>query len=328
MRTTSQAKEIGHRLLSFMAVFFAFFLTGCGPQAEAPPIRVATSYWIGYEPFYQAEELGFFPDSTVHLVETPNALGVEQTMRGGTIDALALSLSRTLQYIEQGHSVSIVMILGWSEGADKLLARPELSHVSDLKGKKVGTELATVNSYLLFRALENNGLSLSDIEVTELSNEGMEDSYLNGNIDAASVHSRAATIIEEAGANVLYDSGKIPGEIADVLVVRNKFIEKHPKRVQQLVNGWMKAVAHMKKQATTSAIKPFLMKDADFATDFGKVRLAGYEENQAFLANDSAKLKALIEKRRAFQKAFNMPLSPSTVDFIDSSAFAALDGKG
>ncbi|MEX0299625.1 MAG: ABC transporter substrate-binding protein [Kordiimonas sp.] len=328
MRTTSQAKEIGFRLLSLPAVLFALFLTGCGPQAEAPPIRVATSYWIGYEPFYQAEEYGFFPDGTVHLVETPNALGVEQTMRGGTIDALALSLSRTLQYIEQGHAVSIVMVLGWSEGADKILARPELSHITDLKGKKVGTELATVNSYLLFRALENHGLALPDIQITELSNEGMEDSYLKGNIDAASVHSRAATLIEEAGANVLYDSGEIPGEIADVLVVRNKFIEKYPKRVQQLVDGWMKAVAHMKERAATSTIQPFLMKDADFAADYGKVKLAGYDENKAFLANDSAKLKELVEKRRAFQKAFNMPPPPTTVDFINGSAFAALDGGG
>tara|TARA_R110002096_G_scaffold112431_2_gene244933 strand:+ start:2254 stop:3231 length:978 start_codon:yes stop_codon:yes gene_type:complete len=321
MQAVSQPQGICAQILYLVVALPLLFLSGCGPEADAPPIRIAASYWVGYEPFFQAEAQGFFPKGAVHLVETPNALSVEQTMRGGTLDALSLSLSRTLQYIEKGQAVSIVMILGWSNGADKLLARPDIKHVRELKGKTVGAELATVNSYLLYRALENNGLTLNDIVLSPLSNEGMEDGYHAGEIDAASVHGRAATIIEKSGANILFDSADIPGEIIDVLVVRNKFIEKYPERVKQLVEGWIKAVDYMK---TEKNIEPYLIKPADFAEDYPKVRLAGYAENNHLLADEGKKLKEVIEKRRAFQKAFGMPPPPTTINFIDETAFFSI----
>lgn len=324
MQAVSRHQGICTQVLRLVVAVPLLFLFGCGPEAGAPPIRIATSYWVGYEPFFQAEAQGFFPKGAVHLVETPNALSVEQTMRGGTLDALSLSLSRTLQYLEKGHAVSIVMVLGWSEGADKLLAKPELKHVRDLKGKIVGAELATVNSYLLYRALESNGLSLDDITLSPMSNEGMEDGYHAGAVDAASVHGRAATIIEKSGANILFDSAAIPGEIIDVLVVRNKFIEKYPERVKQLVEGWIKATDYMKKQ---NDIEPYLIKAADFAEDYPKVRLAGYSENNQFLSNGGEKLREVIEKRRDFQKAFGMTPPPTTIDFIDGSAFFSIEPR-
>jgi len=317
MRFVAKLKII--KLLIVLAI--PSLLQGCSPEVEEPPIQVTTSYWIGSEPFFQAEALGFFPKGSVHLIENPNAISIEQTMRGETLDALAMSLSRSLSYIEQGYDVSIVLILGWSNGADKILAKPTINSIKDIKGHRVGAETGTVNSYLVYRALQKNNLSLADIRLISLPNEGMEEAYLKNDIDVASVHARAATFIEKKGAKLLFDSASIPGEIMDVLVVRNKFLREHPKRVQQLIQGWLKAVDYMKKEHRDSPIIPYLMKPQDFEENKEKVLLASIHENKNFLDNGAEKLKKIIEKRQEFQLALGIEPAVLPPSFINNTAF-------
>lgn len=273
-----------------------FFLPGCAPESPAPPIRISASYWIGYEPLFVAESMNFFPEGSVHVVENIDAITLEQTMRGDTIDAITVSLSRAINYAEKNHDVTIILVLGWSSGADKILARPSIKDVSDLKGKRVGSEPNTVNSYLLLRALQKHGLTMSDIEMVPLPNEGMEQHFDSQKLDAISAYGRAAIAIEKQGAITLFDSSQIPGEVMDVLLVRTPFLRAYPDRVADLIEGWLLAVEYLESAPANFA--PFLVDDEDFAQNAPFVHFASATDNEQFLSDDWAKLRELIQRRR------------------------------
>ncbi len=72
------------------------------------------------------------------------------------------------------------------------------------------------------------------------------DAYLQGRVDALVTFEPMRSILLDRGARVLFDSTQIPGEIVDVLAVREDFLERHPERVTELVAGWSRAVAYAK----------------------------------------------------------------------------------
>ncbi|MBL4836490.1 MAG: ABC transporter substrate-binding protein [Kordiimonadaceae bacterium] len=294
---------------------------GCAPEQEPPPIRVSASYWIGYEPLFVAEQHRFFPKGSVHLVENINASTLEQTLQGDSIDAVTVSLSRAINYIETGYNITIVLVLGWSNGADMVLANPSIKSVADLKGKRVGTETGSVNTYLLLRALQENGLTLPDIEIVPLPNEDMDQHFRPKNLSAASVYGRAASRIKKMGAHTLFDSSQIPGEIIDVLLVRTPFLEAYPNRVADLIKGWLAAVDHLNTLEPNATFKASLMDDKDFEENRHLIRFATAKDNQSFLANDWAKLKEVFERRKKANLLLTSSSKTSHLPNLDNNPF-------
>ena len=57
----------GAILASLLGVWLVVWLSSY-PQPQ-PPLRVATTPWIGYQPLVLAEDLGQFPQDAIRLVE-------------------------------------------------------------------------------------------------------------------------------------------------------------------------------------------------------------------------------------------------------------------
>ena len=56
---------MGHRIVSIVAaVWWAVLLTG---TAQAEPLRIFYFAWVGYGPFFLAQEKGFFADEGVEV---------------------------------------------------------------------------------------------------------------------------------------------------------------------------------------------------------------------------------------------------------------------
>jgi len=315
-------------LFKFLAFLGLCFIAACSPDDESPALRLASNYWIGYEPFYVAESMQLFDEGSVHLIEAPFSFMLEQSLRGGTVDAASVSLSKAFSLVEEGFDITIVLVLDWSNGADKLLAQPEIKTVADLKGHRVASEPNTVNNYLLVRALQKNDMSLTDITLVPHVNEAIVTAYEAGDVIAGSVFGAEVSRLKNAGAHIIFDSSLIPGEILDVLIVRTPYLKKYPERVEQMIAGWLKGV-NLIKGLPEGETKPLgVLSDIDYSEASNEIRYAASEENIAFMRADAAQLRAVIQSRLAINGTFGDVLKSSRPPPIDTSPFYAVHELG
>lgn len=306
---------------SMLLLISCFALVACDDGYTEPPIRVSSNKWAGFEALYFAESLGYFDPGTVHLVETPVSMGLVQAMRGTTIDAAAMSLARALSFSELGLDITIVLVFDSSQGADVLLARQGIETVAGLRGKRVGAEMDTVNGYLLMRALERADVSPADLTFVDADNEQLPELFENGRIDAASTFGDAEAAVRAAGANQLFSSSDIPGEIIDVLAVRTSVLKSSPRQVTALIAGWIKAQTAIDAWPEDKALPEGSMPEASYRAAIERLHVMTVAENKAFLANDGAQLNRLMIRRKTLSARLALTAADAKLPAVSSRPY-------
>lgn len=242
------------RGLLSITLISVFFAASCTKEPMAP-FRVGTNVWPGYEPFYIAHELGFYGDTEVRMVEYPSATEVIRAFRNGSIEAAAVTLDEALLLAQHGSDFRIILVLDYSNGADSLVAGEGLTRLRDLRGKRVGAEVCALGAYVLARALDKAGLSLSEITLVPLSIDEHEKAFLNRSVDAVVTFEPVRSRLLSKGGRVLFGSSDMPGEIIDVLIVRAGCLERDRARVDGLLKGWFKGVEYVSKSPGSAVQK-------------------------------------------------------------------------
>lgn len=268
-------------------------------QVQAPPMRVGVNLWPGYEPLFLARELGYYPAAGVHLVEYTADSQALRAYRNGALEGLALTLDETLRLAAVDPSPRIVAVLDLSYGADVVVARPEIQSLGDLKGKRVGVEYSGLGAFFLSRVLAAADLRQSDIELVPVELGAQVEAFRSGRVDALVTAEPGASQLIAEGARRLFDSRQIPGEIVDVLVVSADYIERHPERVQSLVQGWLQALGHLRqdredalaRMAAREGISP-----GDFAFALDGLQIPGLTANRALLSGEAPGLLPTLNR--------------------------------
>jgi NitT/TauT family transport system substrate-binding protein len=227
-------------------------LSGCmrGPETA---LRIGTNVWIGSEPLYLARGLGRLDPAVVQLVEYPSASEVLRAFRNQAIDGMVISLDELFGLAVDGFQPRIVLVVDVSHGADVVVGRGGMRTMRDLKGKSVAVESSALGAFVLSRALALNGMQASDVNVVHLESNEQPSAFEKGQVDGAVTFDPYRAQFLRAGANTLFDSTQIPGEIVDLLAVRATVFEKHPKAVQALLTGWFDAIDYMKSDPNDAA---------------------------------------------------------------------------
>lgn len=236
----------------FLSIMVIFTVAGCSDRSSYE-LRVATNVWPGYEPLYLAKELGAYGDETVDLVEMPNATEVIRSYRNGIVDAAAVTLDEALLLAQYHNDFSIILIMDFSHGGDVIMARSPIDSLEKLKGKKVGLENTALGSYVLSRALEIASIDPKELTAVPVTVDEQEEFYKRGRVDAVVTFEPVRSKLLNAGAKQVFDSSLIPGEIVDVLIVRNKVLNKHPKAVKGLLKGWFTALSKLNNEPEQSS---------------------------------------------------------------------------
>ncbi|UTW54984.1 ABC transporter substrate-binding protein [Kordiimonas sp. SCSIO 12610] len=278
-----------------ISVLCVFTINSCAPKHPDPPITVAANLWPGYDTFFMAETLNMYPENSVHMVETPRSLALAQAIRGASIDAAAMSLSRAIEISEKEVDVSIVLVLDSSEGADAILAKPEYKSIKDLKGKRVAAEMDSITGYMFLRALEINGMSLDDVIMNSIDNRIMAELYEAEELDAVGIYGYDRAKVAELGAVKLFDSSEISGEIIDVLVVRNKYIEQYPNRVVDLIVGWIKTLNYINSLKSSDDLPIGAMNREDYVAAKNGVKIWSPTDNINAFENNHSSIQSIID---------------------------------
>ena len=313
------------RFISILAsLLCCLMLAACVPAPEKP-LRLGTNVWIGYEPFYLAREINALDQDKVRLIEYTSSMPVLHAFRNNLLDAAALTLDEALLVVQQVPDISVVAVLDISNGADALLARPEIGSIQQLRGKTVAVENLATGGYLLSRALQLAGVPNSEITIRTLAADGHEAALLNRNIAAVVSYDPQKTRMLANGANNLFDSSGIPGEIVDVLVVRNQVLQNKPHMLRHLLKGWQIAQQHLQRNRHDALVKMQArqrLNTIQIEAALRQLIFPGNEENQALLGKSGPLQRTLLLLQQHMRTSQLLPANSAQTLKLDPSWMA------
>ena len=201
--------------------------------------------WLGYGPWYVADEKGYFEDEDVDVSITSfmNDADMSAAFASDRIQVANVASHTALQLAEQGLDISIVLLLDASLTADAILTDGSITDVADLAGKDVAFEEGSVSNLLLGYALEEAGLILDDISPVPMDPSEAATALIGGSVPAAVTYEPYISEASKAGDfEVVYTAAEKTGLISDVLIVDNDYLAENPDAVQKVVNAWGPAI--------------------------------------------------------------------------------------
>jgi NitT/TauT family transport system substrate-binding protein len=208
-------------------------------------IRVAAPTWTGYGILYIADRKGFWKQQglTVDFTIVEDVFQRFNAVTGGQLDATTVSADALAQAVAQGVPVVDVLPTDTSAGADGILAKKEIGSVKGLKGKTVAVPQGTASEWFLVAVLAKNGMSLSDVNVRNMTAGDAGAAFVAGHLDAAVTWepwlSRAK---QTAFGHVLASSAAYPDVIVDTLAFSRSFVQKYPDTVKDFLRGYYAAL--------------------------------------------------------------------------------------
>jgi NitT/TauT family transport system substrate-binding protein len=166
---------------------------------------------------------------------------------------MVISLDELFGLAADGLQPRILLIVDVSNGADVVVGRRGMRTMHDLAGKSVAVESSALGAFVLSRALALNSMQASDVNVVHLESNEQPGAFEKGLVDGAVTFDPYRAQFLRAGAEILFDSRQIPGEIVDLLAVRASVIEKEPKAIDALLSGWFSALDYMKRAPEDAA---------------------------------------------------------------------------
>jgi len=211
-----------------------------------PPLRIALIRWPPFEFLHLAQEKGYFAEEgvEVRLIEFVAVNDTQRAFEHDKIDGGTFSLFQVLQNRDQlTRKMQVPLVIDFSDGADLLLARPEIADVRSLRGHRVGVTLSPLDIFFLTRALELHGMSLQDVSLVYVRTADMAEALRDGKVDAITAYPPNSTEVENAGiARPIFSSSHIPGEIVDVLALDEAVIRQRPDDVAGVIRAFYRAV--------------------------------------------------------------------------------------
>ena len=213
-----------------------------------PPLRIALIRWPPFEFLHLAQEKGFFAEEgvEVHLIEFVAVNDTQRAFEHDKIDGGTFSLFQVLQNRDQlTRKMQVPLVIDFSDGADLVMARPGITDMRALRGKRIGVTLSPLDMFFLTRALEVNGMTLQEITPVYVRVEDAAEALRTGKVDAVTAYPPNSTEIERAGiAHTIFSSSRIPGEIVDVLALDEQICKDRPDDVAGLIRGFYRAVRY------------------------------------------------------------------------------------
>ena len=305
MHSDARSRVKAFLYITLILAFLTF--QGCGREGVSP-LRVGTTLWPGYEPLHLASTMGYFDAEHIQLVDSTSPHGSIQGLRNGDLDAVALTLDEVLLLIDQKVDLKVVLVFDFSNGGDAIIAHAGIDGVAGLKGRRVGLESTALGTYMLSRALERQGMSLSDVEKRYLKVSGHRQAMEQGRVDAVVTFDPVRSQLLASGHRELFSSRDIPHEIVDVLAVEESYLQHHPQRVRELIDGWYQALDYISAQPQASAEiigKRLQQTPSEVLEGFTTIQMPSRKNTLALMHGDNGDKPPLVEASQRLARSMH-----------------------
>ena len=277
---------------SFVATAVA--LAAAGAWAQNTKVGIGISGWTGFAPLTLAKEAGIFEknglDVTIKKIPQKDR---HLAIASGDIQCAATTVETWIVWNANGVATTQIFQLDKSYGADGMVVKPNITKISDLKGKTVAADApGTATYFTLAWMLKKNGLSIKDVNVVNLAPQAAANAMIagTGGIDAGMTYEPFLSAVRAKP-----EAGKIIATTLDYPMVMDTFgctpdfIAKNEGAVKALVKSYFEALDMIKKDEK----KAYEIMGADVKQDaekFGNsakyLRWQDQAANKAFFAGD------------------------------------------
>ena len=327
MRTDRSSAPSRFRLWLILWLLALVCVIGCESRSK-PPVRLATLPWPGYEPIVLGRDLGYYEKRSVDILDFSTPTQVLRAFRNGAIDVGLLTMDQVLFLRQDIADLKIVLLLDFSNGADAVMAKPDIGSLQDLRGRRIGYEANALGAYMLTRTLEQAGLRLHEVKAVSVELDEHEKAFRAGEVDAIVTSDPSRSRLLATGAKLLFDSSKIPNEITDVLVVRESYLKSNPEAVEALLRGWFKALKYMEANSEDAYKRigwrlkstPVELRDT-----FSLMKLLDLAENRRLLTGNPPGLLPSVHRLVDIMLAHKMIARPDAIETLfDGSLIEAI----
>lgn len=219
-------------------------------KVEEPTLRMGLLPITDVLPIYVAEQEGYFADEgiSVELVPAASAAERDQLWSAGQIDGAINDLVSTVLFNKDGPKIKVVRKARQAyPDAPQLwilaASGSPIRTIQDLKGVEIGVSENSVIEYVTVRLLELEGLSRSEIRLTNVPKIPVRFELLSkGQLQAATLPDPLASLALLQGARNVIDDGKYPEISQSVLSFRVETLKEKPNTVRKFLAAWDRAV--------------------------------------------------------------------------------------
>jgi NitT/TauT family transport system substrate-binding protein len=277
-------------------------------KPEPGVIHMGIEPWIGYGPWYIAQQEGYFKQLGLNVKITNFNTDAEReaAFASGNTDVTNMPTQTALRFEQQGVPGRIVLLQDESLSADAVIAQPPITTIKQLKGKPVAYEQGTTSDILIHYALTANGMSPNDIKTVPINASGAGTAAAAGRVSAAVTYEPyiSAVLAQHKGFKRIYVAGADPGLVSDVFVASTNMLNSKPGQVLALLKAWNMAISFYnthRTQAETIIAKGDGATPASLASSFSGVKLYSIPENVTALTGSFTHKVALDVMKASIQ---------------------------
>ena len=320
-------------LSGLLSLGFALLVPATGGYAEDRPLRkiywgvstLSPTLWIPY----LAKDAKIFEKNglDVEPVLLRGSGQTSQAMVSGSLFAASVALPAVMLADLNGADL-VNVAHGIGVQGSKLMVKPEIRAVADIKGKKIGiSSLGSAGDLLFGYVLRKYGIDTKrEVYWLAVGNTGERlQALVTGRVDAADLSYPADVEAERKGFRVLLDAKKEIVYPTASVVTRRKTIREDRDTVMRVVRSYVEGIAYLKHNKEFS--KQVLAKY--FRTSDPEYLEGAYNQfKDDFIAAPYPITKGLeaIYEIAAFRRPEVRGHKPE--EFVDTSFVAELDNSG
>lgn len=208
------------------------------------PFILGVSPMSGWYAWYGVEGTGIFEENGVYVDIRffPVYSDSLTAFYSGQVDGICIAASDAVAPLNENVEFKVVLVNDNSYGADGLVVNDSIGSIAELAGKTVATEVGTLEHMFLLKILEQNNMTVDDINFVNMTINDAGPAFIAGSIDAAVLWEPTLSTAIAAGGNLLYSTKEEPGLIPDTLAVRQEVLDTSADVVQKIVDSWFDGV--------------------------------------------------------------------------------------
>ncbi len=219
----------------------------------AKPLKIGYSDWPGWVAWQVAIDKGWFKQAGVAVdFEWFDYSASMDAFAAGKLDAVTMTNGDTLVTGAAGGKSLMIMLTDYSNGNDMIVAKPGITSLKQLKGKKVAVEEGLVEHLLLLNGLQKAGMKPSDVTLVNAKTNQMPQVLASGEVAAIGAWQPVAGQAMRAlpGSRPVYTSADQPGLIYDVLAVNPASAQRHRAEWLKVLKVWDRVVKYINDPKT------------------------------------------------------------------------------
>jgi len=230
----------------------ALGVAGCGgdddsesASGDSSTISLAFSTWNGYAGLVIGVESGIFEeeglDVSYDVIEDP--VQRFNAFKAGEFDAVATTPDTFSRNWARAIETVQVLPVDRSLGGDGIVAGTDVTDVAGLEGETVAVSQGSTSQWFLGYVLEDNGLSLDDVEQANLTAADAGAAFAAGRVPVAVTWEPWLTRAEKnPDGHVLVSTEDYPDIITDGVAFSPDYVEENPETVQKFVDAYGKVM--------------------------------------------------------------------------------------